>query len=105
MTDFTTEKRIVLEFYKELDGADAQRIPTVLGHYYASNHIWRGFHPFNEQHGADPVAQNFWIPLRSALKHMQRRMDIFFAGTNEIDGYESTWVVSMGHLMGLFVTS
>ena len=33
---------------------------------------------------------------------MQRRQDIFFAGLNEIDGYESTWVVSMGHLMGLF---
>ena len=33
---------------------------------------------------------------------MQRREDIFFAGLNEIDGFQSTWVVSMGHLMGLF---
>ena len=31
---------------------------------------------------------------------MQRRQDIFIAGTNEISGEE--WVVSMGHLMGLF---
>jgi hypothetical protein len=29
-------------------------------------------------------------------------MDIFMAGKNEIDGFESVWVVSMGHLMGLF---
>ena len=31
---------------------------------------------------------------------MQRRQDIFIAGTNEISGEE--WVMSMGHLMGLF---
>ena len=31
---------------------------------------------------------------------MQRRQDIFFAGTSEID--QTDWVVSMGHLMGLF---
>jgi len=29
-------------------------------------------------------------------------MDIFMAGRNEIDGFESVWVTSMGHLMGLF---
>ena len=33
---------------------------------------------------------------------MQRREDIFMAGANEIDGFNSVWVVSMGHLMGLF---
>ncbi len=27
---------------------------------------------------------------------------MFFAGRSEIDGFESVWVVSMGHLMGLF---
>jgi predicted ester cyclase len=35
---------------------------------------------------------------------MQRREDIFFAGLNQIDGFSSVWVVSMGHLMGLFDT-
>lgn len=40
--------------------------------------------------------------MRYSIENMQRRQDIFFAGLNEIDGYKSTWVVSMGHLMGLF---
>jgi hypothetical protein len=29
-------------------------------------------------------------------------MDIFIAGKNQIDGFESVWVVSLGNLMGLF---
>jgi len=33
---------------------------------------------------------------------MQRRMDIFLVGKNEMDGFQSTWVMSMEHLMGLF---
>jgi hypothetical protein len=44
----------------------------------------------------------FWTPLRSALKPLQRRPDIFIAGLNEVDGSQSVWVVEMGHLMGLF---
>ena len=32
----------------------------------------------------------------------QRRQDIFFAGRNRVDGERTTWVVSMGHLLGLF---
>ena len=36
----------------------------------------------------------------SAVKHIQRRQDIFIAGTNEISSDE--WVMSMGHFMGLF---
>ena len=35
------------------------------------------------------------------MTSVQRRPDIFFAGKNQIDGFESTWVVQMGHLMGL----
>ena len=36
------------------------------------------------------------------MSRVQRREDIFFAGTNLIEGHEGEWVVSMGHLMGLF---
>ena len=35
-----------------------------------------------------------------SLRHVQRRLDIFIAGTNEISG--EIWVMSMGNLMGLF---
>ncbi|WP_367646871.1 ester cyclase [Ruegeria arenilitoris] len=64
--------------------------------------LWRGFHPFGELTGSDALAEKFWTPLRLSLTQMQRRQDVFFAGRNEMDGFTGTWVVSMGHLMGLF---
>lgn len=66
------------------------------------DYLWRGYHPFGELHGPKQVAERFWVPLKKALTRLQRREDIFFAGRNEIDGFSSVWVVSMGHLMGLF---
>jgi hypothetical protein len=36
------------------------------------------------------------------MKRVQRREDIFIAGRNQIDDFKSVWVISMGHLMGLF---
>ena len=47
-------------------------------------------------------AKRFCGPLRASLTRLQRRQDVFFAGRNEIDGFQGVWVVSMGHLMGLF---
>jgi hypothetical protein len=58
--------------------------------------------PFDERTGAGEVAETFWSPLLTAVTAMQRREDVFFAGRNQIDGFQSVWVVSMGHLMGLF---
>lgn len=102
MVDFESEKQVIRKLYGELARCDDSAVKPALDRVYASNHIWRGYHPFNELHGADAVAERFWIPLRNSLRHMQRREDVFMAGANEIDGFSSTWVVSMGHLMGLF---
>ncbi|MBY6141513.1 ester cyclase [Leisingera daeponensis] len=102
MPDFSVEKQMVRNLYADLDRSDSGQAGEVLARYCTSNHIWRGYHPFNEQQGAEAVADVFWKPLRAALKHMQRRQDIFMAGANEMDGFNSVWVVSMGHLMGLF---
>jgi len=98
--EFQTEKTLVRHFYTELDkeGAD---LHGVLQSHTDENFLWHGYHPFDELN-ADQLVERFWLPLRGAIKHMQRREDVFFAGLNEIDGYKSTWVVSMGHLMGLF---
>jgi len=68
----------------------------------APEYLWRGYHPFGELRGAQTVADQFWTPLKSALTRLQRREDIFFAGRNQMDDFTSVWVVSMGHLMGLF---
>ena len=100
--NFQKEKNLVLDYYKALDKAEGNDISNVLKNNTNENYIWRGFHPFNELSGAEEVSKIFWQPFRNAFKNMQRRMDIFIAGKNQIDGFESVWVVSMGHLMGLF---
>lgn len=99
---FQNEKRLVLDYYAALDGAAAEALPEVAERFTSAGYLWRGFHPFGEIEGARAVAERFWQPLRGALSRMQRRPDIFMAGRNEIDDFGSTWVVSMGHLMGLF---
>ena len=101
-TDFHPAKRLVRDFYAALDSAPAEKLPEVMARHVAPDALWRGFHPFNELTGPKAVATTFWQPLRASLTRLQRRMDIFMAGRNEIDGFRSVWVVSMGHLMGLF---
>ena len=102
MTKFQSEKQIVRNLYGRLETVPIDQIDTVLQSVVTDDYLWRGFHPFNEIRGGEAVANHFWIPLRTALTSMRRRMDIFFAGVNSLDGPEGVWVVSMGHLMGLF---
>ncbi|MCH8867656.1 MAG: nuclear transport factor 2 family protein [Proteobacteria bacterium] len=100
MPDYQDSKALVLNFYEELEAASADRVGSVLNRYTSSDYRFRGVHPFNEIDGADAVADTVWNPLMSAFTAMQRRQDIFMAGTNSQDGTE--WVTSMGQFMGLF---
>lgn len=102
MSELQEAKALVLAHYEAFDRASLGELPQILDENVTSEYLWRGYHPFGALSGADKVAETFWKPLRTALCRMQRRQDIFFAGRNEIDGYKSVWVVSMGHLMGLF---
>lgn len=102
MRDFQNEKGLVREHYADLAQATSASVADVLARRTSPEWIWRGMHPFNEQCGAAAVAQSFWRPFLEAMSHVQRRQDIFMAGLNEIDGFQSVWVVSMGHLMALF---
>ena len=102
MSDIQDAKRMVQGHHAALDSAGGEAAAEVLAADTAPDYLWRGFHPFGELRGAEAVALQFWRPLKSALARLQRRDDIFFAGRNEIDGFESVWVVAMGHLMGLF---
>ena len=102
MADFQQEKAVVRRLHAELGEATPESVAGVLERHVTSRWLWRGMHPFHEQHGAEAVARVFWAPLMTALRPLQRRPDIFIAGLNEIDGFQSTWVVQMGHLMGLF---
>ena len=104
MTDkknYQASKRLVRRFYEATEQASAADLKTVFSEFVSADYRWRGMHPFYEQRGAAAVVDAFWAPLTRSFKRLQRRPDVFMAGTNEIDG-ESEWVCGMGHLMGLF---
>jgi hypothetical protein len=96
---YQKNKAFILKYYNELESATADTVDNVLKKYTSPNFKWYGVHPFNEQEGSEAVVETFWRPFYQAWAHLQRRQDVFMAGTNEIDGTE--WVTSMGHFMGL----
>ena len=100
--NFQNEKKIVLDFYNSVQKCRTDEIPEILSLHYSENIIWRGFHPFNEIQGIMRLYTDFWEPLKKSFSNLQRRMDIFFAGSNSLSCNRDVWVVSMGHLMGLF---
>lgn len=99
---FRAEKALVAAHHAALAAAAPETVAGILTERTAPGWLWRGMHPFHERTGAEAVAAAFWAPFLSAMSRVQRRQDIFFAGRNQIDGFRSVWVVSMGHLMGLF---
>ena len=101
MSGFQEEKRIVRDYYEALDASPTSRITQTLKEHTADKYTWRAFHPFHMQTDVEQVSQLFWQPFRTAVTHVQRRMDVFFAGNNFIDDGGSVWVCSMGHMMGL----
>ena len=101
MDPLSQAKKVVRAYYAALDAADPADVANVMKEFCGSPFVWRGFHPFNEMNDPAKVGEQFWASLKSALRPMQRRLDLFLAGKNEIDGFSSVWVGSMGHLMGL----
>ena len=99
MLEYQKLKTLVLDFYRDLEAATPGTLEKVLKDYTLKDFQWYGVHPFGEQKGAEAVVQTFWNPFLDSWNRVQRRQDIFFAGTSEID--QTDWVVSMGHLMGL----
>lgn len=102
LSNFQSEKQLVRDYHEALSRATPEDVAGILKHYTAPDWRWRGMHPFNEQIGAQAVADTFWSPFLTAMTRVQRRPDIFMAGLNEIDGFQGRWVVQMGHLMALF---
>lgn len=74
-------------------------IGDVLDKYTDDGYSFCGVHPFNELQGAEAVCDALWRPLLKSWSQVQRRPDVFIAGTSHIGGDE--WVMSMGHFMGL----
>ena len=102
VNDFQREKDLVRAHHEAVIGAGPGGVADALKRHTAPDWHWRGMHPFHEQRGADAVAATFWEPMLRAMTRLHRRPDIFMAGLNEMDGFQSVWVASMGHFMGLF---
>jgi len=100
MSSYQAAKQLVREYFETLENATPETVAKVLETYTDHDYAWQGVYPFREIQGAEAVAQGFWAPLLAALPRMQRRQDIFVAGTNEIGNNQ--WVMSMGNFMGLF---
>ena len=95
-------KEVVRNYHEAIENASPLNITSALAKWTSPAWKWRGMHPFHEKTGAAEVGDAFWTPFLTAMLPVSRRPDIFFAGRNELDDYQSTWVVSTGHLMGLF---
>ena len=96
-------KKVVLKLNAAIDESPSGDTGEHVRPFVAADYHWRGMHPFNELHGVPAVAAQFWDPLKKAIGPIQRRPDIFLAGQNQLDGGDTTWVVEMGHWMGLWV--
>jgi predicted ester cyclase len=102
MNPFQSAKHIVRNFHDTLDQVTQGAAHKAIEHYCSDDLIWRGYYPFDELQNGTEVASKFWDPLKNSLRSMQRREDVFFAGRNFMADDEAIWVVSMGHMMGLF---
>lgn len=102
MRDFQAEKHVVLGLHAALAASTPATAVSALHAYVAPDWHWRGMYPFHEQRGAEAVGKVFWAPLMTAFTRLQRRPDIFLAGLNQMDDFQSVWVVQMGHFLGLF---
>ena len=98
MSDYQNQKALVLQYYENLEAANAESVEEVINRFTSPELHWYGVYPFNEQYGAAAVAEAFWKPFLRSWSDVQRRQDIFLAGTSEID--HTDWVISMGHFMG-----
>lgn len=107
MSNYQEIKEFIRNYFDAMEKSTPDRVGEVLKIYTSDAYLWRGVYPFREQTGAASVAEKFWAPLMRALTRMQRRQDIFIAGTNELaEAHEGKkdeqWVMSMGNFMGLF---
>ena len=98
MQDLQDAKRLVRGFYVALDAAKGPNIGQTLKQFCSEKLLlYRGSHPFHEQPGPEAFGDVFWMPLKLSPRYLQRRLALFFAGRNDIDGFQSVCVASMGH--------
>ena len=84
MSEYQHQKALVLQYYENLEAANAESVEEVISKFNSTELHWYGVYPFNEQHGVTAVAEAFWKPFLNSWSNVQRRQDIFLAGTNAV---------------------
>ena len=102
MTDLQAEKKLVLDYFNEIDSCNIDSLSDVISKYTSEDFTMKCTHPFNELSSIDLVANNLWKPIKDSFSPIQRRLDIFYAGINSLDKNKGKWISSMGHFMGVF---
>ncbi len=100
-------KDLIWEYCEAFDDTDVSSLPELFNQFVSDEYNWKGVYPFRELSGPDAVIEQFWRPLKQSVKHLQRRIDIFIGGDNEIEASsksnnQAVWVMNMGHFTGLF---
>ena len=101
MGNYQKEKQLVLQYFDALEQAQPSQVGRVMEQFMSEDYSWKSVYPFRDLSGKQDISEKFWGKLKASLRHLQRRMDIFIAGTNQFCSGEH-WVMSMGHFMGLF---
>lgn len=99
---FQEEKKVVLNYFKDLEEAPADGVLSVLDKYMSDDYFARSSYPNREFMNKEQMCERIWKPYKTSLCSMQRRPDIFIAGNNTLDKEGKVWVMCMGHFMGLF---
>ncbi len=89
MTDLQAEKKLVLDYFNEIDSCNIDSLSEVISKYASEDFSMKCTHPFNELGSIDLVANNLWKPIKDSFSPIQRRLDIFYAGINS-PNYKST---------------
>jgi hypothetical protein len=100
MASFQNEKAYVMEYFTAMEQANLTSLAQVQASFIANDYEFYGVYPFNKINNLQDVTNDVWQPLYRSFKNIQRRQDVFIAGENNVSG--DTWVMSMGHFMGLF---
>ena len=102
MDDLGAAKGVVRAMLADLEAGGAGAAARALARHAGPDWRWRGVHPFHERLGPEAVAEAFWGPLLGAFGALQARPQVLLAGRNALDGGETVWVATMGHLLGVF---
>lgn len=100
MGNFSEEKTLALAYMDALENRELPELESILARHTGPSYQMRSVYPFRESNSAKEAAEQVWIPMRTSLTGMQRRQDIFIAGSNCLA--DEVWVMSMGHFVGLF---